>query len=130
MVEDLNMDTEVIGCPIVREQDGIAMSSRNMYLSDDERQQGLLLSGTLKLVSEYMQAFHMSLDEVKKAAMTYLATYSNESFELEYIEWVNGKDLQRIEKLEGFVGTITVAMAARVGKTRLIDNIQVEVHNV
>jgi pantoate--beta-alanine ligase len=130
MVEDLNMDTEVIGCPIVRERDGIAMSSRNMYLSDDERQQGLLLSGTLKLVKEYMQAFHMSLDEVKKAAMTYLATYSNDSFELEYIEWVNGKDLEKIERLEGFVGTITVAMAARVGKTRLIDNIQVEVHNV
>lgn len=130
MVEDLNMDTEVIGCPIVRERDGIAMSSRNMYLSDDERQQGLLLSGTLKLVKEYMQAFHMSLDEVKKAAMTYLSTYSNESFDLEYIEWVNAKDLEKIERLEGFVGTITVAMAARVGKTRLIDNIQVEVHNV
>ena len=129
MVEDLNMDTEVIGCPIVREQDGIAMSSRNRYLSEAERNQGLLLSKTLRMVRELMEDPHLSLDEVKKAALAFLEEKSNESFELEYIEWVNAKDLEVIEELEGFDGEITVAMAARVGRTRLIDNMQVEVHN-
>ena len=128
MVEDLNMDIEVIGCPIVREPDGIAMSSRNRYLSEEERAQGLLLSRTLKIVSEAMQDAHVSLYEVKKIALEYLEINSNKSFDLEYLEWVNAKDLERIEHLEGFKGIITVAMAARVGKTRLIDNTQVEVH--
>ncbi|QRN86368.1 pantoate--beta-alanine ligase [Clostridia bacterium] len=129
MVEDLNMDLEIVGCPIIREHDGLALSSRNRYLSMEERNQGLLLSKTLKLISKMMQNQALSLLEVRDAAMNFLMKNSKDNFALEYLEWVNADNLERIEQLEGFQGTITIAMAAQVGKTRLIDNIQVEVED-
>ncbi len=129
MVEDLNMDLKIVGCPIIREHDGLALSSRNRYLSMEERNQGLLLSKTLKLISKMMQNQALSLLEVRDAAMNFLMKNSKDNFALEYLEWVNADNLERIEQLEGFQGTITIAMAAQVGKTRLIDNIQVEVED-
>lgn len=130
MVEDLNMGIKIVGCPIVRESDGLALSSRNVFLNKEERKQGLLLSKTLELVNEVMKDPTLTLHEIKKVAQDYLRGKSNSSFKLEYLKWVNADDLEEIEQLEGFQGRVTLAIAARVGKTRLIDNLQVEVEHV
>ena len=116
MVKDLNFDIEIIGCPIVREEDGLAMSSRNTYLSAEERKAALCLSRAIKAgegnIKEGMSTKQLTSLMAEVIEAEPLA-------KIDYIEAVDGEMLQNIEKVEG---NVLVAMAVYIGNTRLIDN--------
>lgn len=118
MVKDLNMDVEIVGMPTVREEDGLAASSRNVYLSPDERKAALSLYRSLRraeeLFSEGVRESQRILEEVKKVL---------EAEPLVKIDYVHVCDPETLEDIEGPIGErALVAVAAKVGTTRLIDN--------
>ena len=117
MVRDLNFPLEFVVCPTVREPDGLAMSSRNVYLSPTERQEALALKQSLDLARRELAAGR-TIDEVS-AAMTKLIT-SKPSARIDYIAFVDSETLLPVKRHEP--GRLLVAMAVFVGKTRLIDN--------
>ena len=117
MVQDLNFDIEVIGCPIVREEDGLAKSSRNTYLSADERQAALVLSRSLKIGKQLVDAGEKSAKVVKDAIT---AEINKEP--LAKIDYVDVVDFDTITPIDELKGTTLVAIAVYIGKTRLIDN--------
>lgn len=114
MVELLNIPVKLVMCPIVRENDGLAMSSRNVHLSADEHRQALILSKTLTQVKRDFP--NKSLPELKRAALELLNT---EPIKLEYFEICTSNLEPAVEKATGEVALV----AAWVGKTRLIDNV-------
>lgn len=119
MVRQLEFKLEIVGCPIVREADGLAMSSRNTLLTADQRTKALAISKTLFSSQEY--AAHHTLTETKQ--MVEEAIAETDGLELEYYEVVNGDTLQPVftwDEAEYVVGCITVYC----GKVRLIDNIR------
>lgn len=122
MAADLNMDVEVVVCPIVREDDGLAMSSRNTYLTPRQRQQATILSKSLKRAAEMLQSGVLDsttiLEEMK--AMIEAQAEAN----LDYIQVVSERTLKPIEKVNE---NALIAVAVKFGKTRLIDNLTVEV---
>ena len=118
MVKDLNMDVEIVGMPTVREEDGLAASSRNVYLSPEERKAALSLHRSLRraeeLFSEGVRESQRILEEVKKVL---------EAEPLVKIDYVHVCDPETLEDIEGPIGErALVAVAAKVGTTRLIDN--------
>ena len=117
MVKDLNVDTEIIGCPIIREEDGLAKSSRNTYLSADERQAALVLSRSLKIGKQLVEAGEKSAKAVKDAIT---AEINKEP--LAKIDYVDVVDFDTITPVDEIKGTTLVAIAVYIGKTRLIDN--------
>jgi len=117
MVRDLNFPLEFVVCPTVREPDGLAMSSRNVYLSLTERQEALALKQSLELARRELAAGR-TIDEVS-AAMTALIA-SKPSARIDYIAFVDLETLLPVKRHES--GRLLVAMAVFVGKTRLIDN--------
>jgi pantoate--beta-alanine ligase len=122
MATDLDLPVDVIGCPIVRESDGLALSSRNAYLSTAERRSALVLSRALERA-----AAAVSTGERDSAALVDLVrgvVARKTAVELEYAEVRRFPDLARVDRLEG---EILVALAARVGTTRLIDNITLSI---
>ena len=121
MVRDLNMDIEIVGCPIVREEDGLAKSSRNTYLSEDERKAALVLSRSLKEGRKLVDAGEKDAAKVKK---TITDIIEKEALaKIDYVEVVDWNTLEPVEKIDGPVLT---AIAVYIGKTRLIDNFIVE----
>ena len=119
MVKQMNFPLQIVGCPIVREADGLALSSRNARLSDEQRKQALKISQTLFKSQEY--AASHSLAETQKFVEESIA--AAEGLELEYFEIVDGMTLQKIaswEDTDYVVGCITVFC----GEVRLIDNIK------
>ena len=120
MVEDLNMDVTVIGCPIVREEDGLAKSSRNTYLSPEERKAALVLSKTIfmgqKLVEEGMT------DAKKLVALMKENIEKEPLAKIDYVKAVDGLTMQQVDTLKSLG---LVAMAVYIGKTRLIDNFMI-----
>ncbi len=117
MVEDLNMDLEIVACPIVREADGLAKSSRNTYLNEEERKAALVLSKAIFLGQGMVKDGASSAAEVKKA-MTDLIN-SEPLARIDYVEIVDGLTMQPVEE----IGTPALAaIAVYIGKTRLIDN--------
>jgi pantoate--beta-alanine ligase len=117
MVKDLNFDVEVIGCPIIRESDGLAKSSRNTYLNEEERKSALCLYNSIQNAKE-----KISLGE--KSALDIISSMrkiiENESLaKVDYIEIVDTEKLEPVTQIED--GNL-VAMAVYIGKTRLIDN--------
>ncbi len=120
MVEDLNMDVTVIGCPIVREEDGLAKSSRNTYLSPEERKAALVLSKTIfmgqKLVEEGMT------DAKKLVALMKENIEKEPLAKIDYVKAVDGLTMQQVDTLKS---PGLVAMAVYIGKTRLIDNFMI-----
>ena len=117
MVRNLNMPLEVVGCPIVREEDGLAKSSRNTYLNEQERAAALILSKTIflgqKLVDEGER-------DAKKLIAAMEANIATEPLaRIDYVDVVDAENIERIDRLEG---DVLVAMAVYIGKTRLIDN--------
>lgn len=116
MVRDLNMDIEIIGCPIVREEDGLAKSSRNTYLSPEERKAALILSKTVALGKELAKT-EKDADKVVEAMKKNIET--EPMAKIDYVEAVDALSMAPVEKLEG---TCMLAMAVYIGKTRLIDN--------
>ena len=117
MVKDLNVDTEIIGCPIIREEDGLAKSSRNTYLSEDERQAALVLSRSLKIGKQLVEDGEKSAKAIKDAI---IAEINKEP--LAKIDYVDVVDFDTITPVDEIKGTTLVAIAVYIGKTRLIDN--------
>ena len=116
MVRDLNMDIEIVGCPIVREEDGLAKSSRNTYLSPEERKAALILSKTVALGKELAKT-EKDANKVVEAMKKNIKT--EPLAKIDYVEAVDALSMAPVEKLEG---TCMLAMAVYIGKTRLIDN--------
>ena len=117
MVSDLNFDIEIVGCPIIREEDGLAKSSRNTYLSADERQAALVLSRSLKIGKQLVDAGEKSAKVVKDAIT---AEINKEP--LAKIDYVDVVDFDTITPIDELKGTTLVAIAVYIGNTRLIDN--------
>lgn len=116
MVRDLNMDIEIVGCSIVREEDGLAKSSRNTYLSSEERKAALILSKTVALGKELAKT-EKDANKVVEAMKKNIET--EPLAKIDYVEAVDALSMAPVEKLEG---TCMLAMAVYIGKTRLIDN--------
>lgn len=120
MVRDLSFGIEIIGCPIVREADGLAKSSRNTYLSPEERQAALILSKSVALgktlITEGQRDAKALTDAMKKNIE------SEPLARIDYVDAVDGITMQPVTELKG---EILVAMAVYIGKTRLIDNFSV-----
>lgn len=117
MVMDLNMDIKIIGVPTVREPDGLAMSSRNKYLSDDERASALCLKKSLDAAQELMEAGET---ESRVISSRLEALINSHPFtEIDYIELCDPVTLDHADRLEE---ETLLALAVRVGQTRLIDN--------
>ena len=118
MVRDLNLAVEIVVCPIVREADGLAMSSRNGYLNAEQRKQALVLHRSLLRVQELVAAGERDAGRLVAAGRE---EFSREnSVRLDYFEIVNPDTLDPVEDVSG--GAL-VAVAAYVGNTRLIDNL-------
>ena len=117
MVKDLNMDLDIIGCPIIREDDGLAKSSRNTYLNPEERKAALILSQAIFKGEELVKSGERNADRVVSFMKEILQ--SEPMAEIDYVEAVS---MDTIEKIEFLQGRVLVAMAVKIGKTRLIDN--------
>ncbi len=117
MVRDLNMNVRIVGCPIVREADGLAKSSRNTYLSPDERAAALVLSRAVAEGTRLMDAGERSATAVCGAMRTLI-----EAEPLARVDYVEMVSWDGIEPVEDAAGPVLVAMAVYIGKTRLIDN--------
>lgn len=117
MVLDLNMDIEIIGCPIVREEDGLAKSSRNTYLNPEERQAALILSKSIKLGQTLVEGGETNCAKII-TAMTDLIE-SEPLAKIDYIKIVDALTMQQIDTIDR---PVLCAMAVYIGKTRLIDN--------
>lgn len=117
MVKDLNMNLEIIGCPIVREDDGLAKSSRNTYLNAEERKAALVLNKSLKLGKELLDSGCRDANEVRKVIIENIE--KEPLANIDYVKVVDGLTMQQVEKIEK---EVLVAIAVYIGKTRLIDN--------
>lgn len=117
MVRDLNMNVEVVGCPIVREEDGLAKSSRNTYLSPAEREAALVLSRAVR-------EGHRLMEEGERDAKTILGAMRAiiEAEPLARIDYVEMVSWDGIKPVDVATSSVLVAMAVYIGKTRLIDN--------
>jgi pantoate--beta-alanine ligase len=121
MVRDMHFRTELVACPIVREADGLAMSSRNSYLSADEREQALVLSKALRAIQS---RFDEGEREAERLIESGLFVMSYEPMvRIDYLKVVDPSTLEDVYTVEG---SALVALAAFVGKTRLIDNVLLE----
>ena len=116
MVKDLNFDVNVVGCPIVREEDGLAKSSRNAYLSEEERKSALCLSRAIKKGQEIIRNSKKASEVID--AMKAIVNDEKDA-KIDYIEVVDAVTMQPISEIKG---NVLVAMAVYIGKTRLIDN--------
>ncbi|MFR7989900.1 MAG: pantoate--beta-alanine ligase [Anaerovoracaceae bacterium] len=117
MVRDLDFDIEIVGCPIVREADGLAKSSRNTYLSEEERKAALVLSRAVRLGKDMAENGEKSADVIVKA-MTELIDREPLA-RIDYVKAVNAVNIEPVSVMEP---PVMVAMAVFIGKTRLIDN--------
>lgn len=122
MVRDLNMPLEIIGCPIIREEDGLAKSSRNTYLNPEERKAALILSKTIALGQKLVEEGERDSEKLIAAMKANIET--EPLAKIDYVDVVNAVTVERIPTL---TGEVLVAMAVYIGKTRLIDNFTVTV---
>jgi pantoate--beta-alanine ligase len=132
MAADLNLPVEVVGCPLVRESDGLAMSSRNAYLTTGDRAAALVLSCALREAVDRIRAGSRDAGAVRAALAARIE--SEPGVRLDYAEIVDATDLTNYNDPSGsppssrpLVGTILIAVAAFVGRARLIDNATVTV---
>lgn len=124
MVKDLNMPLTITGCPIIREADGLAKSSRNTYLSIEEREAALVLSRSISLGKEMVEKGERDCKKIL-AAMT--AEIEKEPLaKIDYVKIVDLDTMQQVEKIDR---GILAAIAVYIGKTRLIDNFMYELEN-
>lgn len=117
MVIDLNMDISIVGIPIVRESDGLAMSSRNTYLNPEERKSALCLKKSLDLADKMASEGEKDIQRIKKAIKKLI--FSHPYTKIDYIELCNPISLEDVETMDD---ETLLALAIKVGKTRLIDN--------
>lgn len=117
IVSDLNIDTEIIGCPIIREEDGLAKSSRNIYLSKEERKAAVILSKSLTKAKEVLNSGERNSKIIKQIIINEIL---NE--ELAKIDYVEVVDLFNLKEVDNIQKDTLIAIAVFIGKTRLIDN--------
>ncbi len=118
MVKDLNMDIEIVGCPIIREADGLAKSSRNTYLGEKEREAALILSKSIFMGKKMVEDGERDAEKVKKAMRDLINT--EPLADIDYVEIVDVNTMKSMEKISG---EILCAIAVNIGgKARLIDN--------
>jgi len=115
MVRNYFINVEIVPCDIVRDNDGLALSSRNVYLSKEERIEALALSKSLKKATELVMQKNLNVTSIQAAMQEVLS-----NVDVEYIALVN-RDFQAIEEVE--IGNTIILVAAMVGTTRLIDNL-------
>ena len=124
MVKDLNMPLTITGCPIIREADGLAKSSRNTYLSIEERKAALVLSRSIFLGKEMVEKGERDCKKILDAM-----TAEIEKEPLAKIDYVKIVDLDTMQQVEKIDRGILAAIAVYIGKTRLIDNFMYELEN-
>jgi pantoate--beta-alanine ligase len=125
MTKDLNVPIEIAGCPTVREEDGLAISSRNKYLSSDQRKNAVVLFQSLKLAEELIVNGQKNLEIVKKAALKKLESNPFVS-KIDYFDFRDRDMLCEIKRIDQTAPRILIASAIWIGQTRLIDNILLE----
>ncbi len=125
MTGDLNFGTEIVMAPIVRESDGLAMSSRNIYLSPQEREQATILRASLLHAETMVKKGTTKTAEVVKEISRLIETKPAAS--IEYVAVVHSESLAELETFEPGVPAL-IALAVRIGKTRLIDNTTITLH--
>jgi len=122
MVRDLNVPVAIVVCPIVRGPDGLAMSTRNNYLTPEERKRAIVLSQALqaakKKVDEGERDSRVLKEEISKIIEPKVSK----------ICYITISDIKTLEEVEKISGTVLIALAVYIGSTRLIDNIQIEIH--
>jgi pantoate--beta-alanine ligase len=118
MAADLNMDVEVVGLPTMREADGLAMSSRNAYLSREERRAAIVLWRSLCRAEELFDAGERRAETIRQEMRAVLAKEP-----LAQVEYVSVAATDTLEELDSIAGLALVSLAVRLGRTRLIDNI-------
>ena len=121
MVRDLSYGIEIVGCPIVREADGLAKSSRNTYLNEAERQAALVLSESVFLGQKMVAEGETDANKIVAAMTEHIQAQP-----LAKIDYVSAVDGVTMDPVDQIAGTVLVAMAVYIGKTRLIDNFIVE----
>ncbi|MBZ4644894.1 MAG: pantoate--beta-alanine ligase [Petroclostridium sp.] len=122
MTKDLDMDVEIMVCPIVREKDGLAMSSRNVYLNPQEREQAVVLSESLALAKKLIIQGERDAFKIKAAIVDKITQKP-----LAKIDYVSIVDAQTLKDIHHITNRVLIALAVKFGATRLIDNIIVEV---
>lgn len=122
MVRDLDMDIEIVPCPIIREEDGLAKSSRNSYLNEEERKASTILHKSLLTAKEIISEGDHKAKFVKASIEGILE--SEPLARIDYIEIVDSFTLKPVDELQG---TVLIALAVFIGKTRLIDNMTITV---
>lgn len=118
MVSDLNFDMEIMGMPIYREEDGLAMSSRNRYLTPDERKAALCLFHSLKRAKELFERGERNAEEIIRQVKNII-----EAEELAWVDYVKICDTKTLSDIEQIDQEAVLALAVKIGKVRLIDNI-------
>ena len=123
MVLDLNLPIEIIGCPTVREEDGLAMSTRNTYLNEDERKAATCLHKALEYAKEKITSRETVCDDVKAAKYGMQEIIADEPLAtIDYIEILDGDTFTEITKE---TTSVICALAVKFGSTRLIDNVSI-----
>ncbi|MBC2458730.1 pantoate--beta-alanine ligase [Clostridium beijerinckii] len=122
MVRDLNIDVEIVACPIIREEDGLAKSSRNTYLSKDERKAALVLSRSLEIAKDALRKGERNANNIKNSIKEVLN--SEPLAKIDYVEIVDSDSLKSVEIIER---NVLIPIAVYIGKTRLIDNFTFEI---
>lgn len=117
MVSDLSYGIEIVGCPIVREEDGLAKSSRNTYLNPEERQAALVLSRSLAAGKSLLENGETSAEKIRQEIIRQIETEA--LAKIDYVEIVDWGSLEPVDVING---SVLVAIAVYIGKTRLIDN--------
>ena len=122
MVRDLNFNIEIVGCPIIREEDGLAKSSRNTYLNDDERKKALIIHQALTKGEEMVRSGEKDANKVKETVRNIIE--SEPICRVDYVEIVDWNELQKVDTIDGPI--LTAVAVYMDEKVRLIDNFIVE----
>lgn len=121
MIRDLSIDIDIVRCPIIREEDGLAKSSRNTYLNEQERQAATIINKALTKAKELVKDKKMDVEGIKQTIIQMIE--SEPCAKIDYVEIVDSNSLDPVETIEG---PILTAVAVYIGTTRLIDNFIVE----
>lgn len=122
MIRDLNFNIEIVGCPIIREEDGLAKSSRNTYLNDDERKKALIIHQALTKGEEMVRSGEKDANKVKDTVRSIIE--SEPICRVDYVEIVDWNELQKVDTIDGPI--LTAVAVYMDEKVRLIDNFIVE----
>ncbi|MDD4924478.1 MAG: pantoate--beta-alanine ligase [Dehalococcoidales bacterium] len=118
MVKDLNMNVDVVTCPTIREEDGLAMSSRNVYLKPEDRQSATVLYRSLMLANDLYEQGERNAETIREEMVRLIKTE-----ELARIDYVSVADPLTLDELNEIQGKALVSLAVKIYKTRLIDNV-------